>query len=213
VALRPAALLAAALVAASGCTDLKRFAYEGVGRDGWQQPERVVAALGIRPGDRVADLGAGGGYFTFRLAEAVGPEGRVFAVDVDPGMAEHLAERAREAGHANVEVVLAAEDDPRLPDGAVDLLFTCNTYHHLGERSAYFERVRDDLAPGGRVAVIELNGSGLFDGLFGHHTSAETIQSEMEAAGYRLVDKPGFLEKQHFLIFSANAPSPDSAAD
>jgi ubiquinone/menaquinone biosynthesis C-methylase UbiE len=203
VALRPAVLLAAALCAAAGCSDVKRFAYEGVGRDEWQQPGRVVEVLALRPGDRVADLGAGGGYFTFRLADAVGPTGRVFAVDVDPGMTQHLAGRARELGLANVETVLAAEDDPRLPDGAVDLVFTCNTYHHLADRTAYFERLKRDLAPGGRVAVIEYSGHGLFDGLFGHHTSAETIRAEMEAAGYRLLDEPGFLERQHFLIFSA----------
>lgn len=208
MALRIVAVLAATLLGAAGCGELKRFAYEGIGRDAWQQPERVVAALGIRPGDRVADLGAGGGYFTFRLARAVGPEGRVFAVDVDPDMVEHLTRSAREEGHANVEAVLAAEDDPGLPDGEVDLLFTCNTYHHLGDRVRYFERLRGDLAPGGRVAVIEYDGSGLLGGLFGHATSAETIRGEMETAGYRLVEEPGFLDKQHFLIFAAPGPAP-----
>jgi ubiquinone/menaquinone biosynthesis C-methylase UbiE len=203
VTIRLVIWLAAALCASAGCSDVKRFAYEGVGRDEWQQPARVVETLALRPGDQVADLGAGGGYFTFRLAEAVGPTGRVYAVDVDPGMTQHLAGRARELGVANVEAVLAAEDDPRLPDGALNLVFTCNTYHHLADRTAYFARLQRDLAPEGRVAVIEHAGKGLISGLFGHHTSAETIRSEMEAAGYRLVDAPGFLEKQHFLIFSA----------
>src|SRR5574341_1008495 len=78
--------LAVLMALTGGCTDLKRFSYEGFGRDGWQRPEEVLRAVGVRPGDHVADLGSGGGYFTFRLAKAVGPTGKVYAVDVDKGL-------------------------------------------------------------------------------------------------------------------------------
>ena len=197
-----AGILAVGLSLATGCGALKRCAYSGPGRDGWQQPERVVAELGIRGGERVADLGAGGGYFTFRLADAVGPEGTVYAVDVDPEMVAYLRERAEEEARANVVPVLAAFDDPKLPE-AVDLIFSTNTYHHLEDQSAYFTRVAGDLRPGGRIAIIELSGVGFFHRLFsGHSTTASVIRSEMEAAGYREVERHDFLSRQNFQIFS-----------
>ena len=105
----------AALVLLAGCTALKRFAYEGFGRDGWQKPDEVIAALALRAGDRIADIGSGSGYFTLRLARAVGPSGKVYAVDIDHAMNEDLAARAREAGLANIEIVNARVDDPMLP--------------------------------------------------------------------------------------------------
>jgi predicted methyltransferase len=197
-------LAVAILIALNGCTDIKRLAYEDFGdRDEWQEPDRVVEGLALAPGARVGDLGAGGGYFTFLIAEAVGPEGKVYAIDVDEGMLEYVREKAAQDGHANVETVLAAGSDPQLPE-PVDLLFTCNTYHHLEDRSAYFEAVRPYLRPGGRVAIIDYSGEG---GWFErrHSTPPETIQSEMEAAGYQLEKNVGFLERQSFLIFSPTA--------
>ena len=197
-------LLSGSLLASSllACSDLKRFAYDGFDRDSWQHPDRVIASLDLEPGDRVADLGAGGGYFSFRLAEAVGPEGRVYAVDVDPDMTGYLFERAAEEHADNVEVILAEFHDPLLPDGEIDLLFTSNTYHHIEDRVAYFTNLRRDLKPDGRVAVIELNGSSWFARTFGHETPLETIAKEMAEAGYRLDRSFDFLERQHFAIFS-----------
>jgi ubiquinone/menaquinone biosynthesis C-methylase UbiE len=190
--------LAAALLA-SGCTELKRWAYAGRDRDSWQQPDRVLSTLEIAPGDRVADLGAGGGYFTFRLAQAVGEGGRVFAVDVDEGMNDALREDIAERGATNIEVVQAAYDDPRLALGSVDLVFTSNTYHHIQDRVAYFERVAPALSQGGRVAIIDFKPEGFFQKR--HATSSETIRAEMASAGYALVDELDFLERQSFLVF------------
>ena len=199
------ALLGLALLAA-GCGAAKRFAYEGFGRDEWQQPERVVADLGLAPGAKVADLGSGGGYFTFRLARAVGPSGRVYAVDVDEGMNEHVADEASEQGLANVATVLAATDDPRLPE-RVDLVFNCNTYHHLESRAAYFRAARERyLAPGGRVAIVEFKPE-----KFSHSTARETIDEEMTAAGFRLVKAFDYLERQHFLVYAAGTLDPEEA--
>jgi predicted methyltransferase len=197
-----AGLLAVGIALATGCGAIKRCAYSGFDRDDWQQPERVIAALEIRAGDRVADLGAGGGYFTFRLADAVGPEGIVYAVDVDADMVSYLRKQAEEEDRANVVPVLAAFDDPKLPE-AVDLIFTTNTYHHMEDQSAYFARVADDLRPGGRIAIIEPTGAGFFQRIFcGHATPASAIRSEMEAAGYREVERHDFLSRQSFLVFS-----------
>lgn len=187
---------------------LKRQAYAGFGRDRWQQPDRVVQALGLKPGDRVADLGAGGGYFTFRLAEAVGESGVVYAIDVDGGMLRDLARRAAGAGIENVRTVHAAADDPSLPE-RVDLMFLSNSYHHIPDRLAYFRRATGHLRPGGRIAIVEGKREGFLARVFGHATAPETIRSAMDAAAYRLVDEERFLGRQSFHVFapwSAEAP-------
>jgi ubiquinone/menaquinone biosynthesis C-methylase UbiE len=202
---------ALALLAALGAlawllrADLKRWAYEQPGRDAWQQPDRVVQALEVRPGARVADVGAGGGYFTFRLARAVGPSGLVYAVDVDPQMTAYIAERARAESLTNVEAVLAAPDDPGLPREGVDLVFVCNTFHHISNRADYFRRLRAHLRPGGRLAVVDYKPEGWFARLFRHATPPEVIRSELQAAGYRLQREHDFLDRQSFLIFEPGA--------
>jgi len=185
-----------------GCTGFKRLAYEGFSRDRWQQPERVMAALGIRPGDRVADLGAGSGYFTERLARAVAPGGRVYAVDVDEAMNEYLQKRLSRAGIDNVEVILGRFDDPLLPDGGVDLVLVVDTYHHLGNRPAYFRNLRRDLAPGGRVAVIDFDErSSWYMRWTGHITPREKLLREMSEAGYQVAEELDFIDRQSFVIF------------
>ncbi|MDT7044102.1 class I SAM-dependent methyltransferase [Candidatus Nitronereus thalassa] len=192
------------LLGTSGCTDLKRLAYEGFDRDEWQQPEQVIKALKIEPGDQVADLGSGSGYFTFRLADAVGPNGKVYAVDIDAEMNAALAEQVQEKGYQNIEVVLAQPHDPGLPDNSIDLIFSTNTYHHLEQRVAYLANLKQDLQPNGRIAIIDFNGEGWFQHLFGHYTSSESIQRELQETGYTLETKLDFLPKQVFLIFVRN---------
>ena len=150
-------LVAAGILVATNLPELKRAMYEPGDRDGWQQPERVILSLGLSGGERIADLGSGGGYFSFRFARAVGPKGVVYAVDVDAGMNDLVLADALEQGLMNVVTVLAADDDPRLPE-PVDWLFTSNTYHHLDDRPAYYTRVRESyLRPGGRVAILDFS--------------------------------------------------------
>ncbi len=192
------------LLICAGCGGLSRTFMNSPWRARWQQPEVVIRSLSIRPGDHVADLGAGGGYFTFRLADAVGSTGKVYAVDVDKGNLDYIARRAKEQGYANVEIILAKYDDPLLPKGRVDLIFTCNTYHHLEDRAAYFASAARYLRPNGRVAVIDLNGNSWFHKLFGHWTPKETSRSEMETAGYQLVTDFDFLSRQNFQVFVLN---------
>lgn len=195
-----ALLLGVALLGA--CTSFKRFAYEGSSRDDWQQPERVIAALGIRPGDRVADLGAGSGYFTERLARAVGPAGKVYAVDVDEAMNEYLRERLTRAEIDNVEVILGRLEDPVLPDGGVDLVLVVDTYHHLDDRPAYFRNLHRDLAPGGRVAVIDFDSDKAgFMRIVGHTTARDELLREMAEAGYAVAEELDFIDRQSFVIF------------
>ena len=195
----------AALLLLAGCTTLKKCAYEGFGRDGWQQPEKVVQSLAIKPGDRIADLGSGGGYFTFRLSQAVGPTGKVYAVDVDKDMLEDLAERVKKDGYGNIEKILAKYDDPSLPESGVDLIFTSNVYHHIEARAKYFADAAKYLRPGGRVAIVDFNGKHWSATFVGHTTPVELIKKEMQEAGYRLERELDFLDRQSFLVFSKKA--------
>jgi len=191
----------------SGCTaEMKARAYAGDDRDSWQQPERVISELQLSAGQTVADIGSGGGYFTFRLADAVGETGRVYAVDVDADMNERLERLAVERGAANVITVLADYDDPKIPE-PVDLVFTSNTYHHIQDRVAYFRRAARYLKPGGRLAVLEFKKHGFLQRFLGHSTDDDVIVTELEQAGYQLHAQLEFLEKQSFLIFDRPAES------
>jgi SAM-dependent methyltransferase len=196
--------LALTLVAALqllGCGAWKRFCYEGFDRDSWQKPDQVIELLEVAEGQRIADIGAGGGYFSMRLADAVGPSGRVYAVDVDDDMIEYLQGRVADEGRENVEVVRGEFADPLLPDGEIDLVFTSNTFHHIEEQSAYFGRILRDLRPDGRVAILELNDQSFFPRTLGHMTPKSDIVQAMEGAGYVLAGDFDLVERQSFLVF------------
>jgi arsenite methyltransferase len=200
IALRALVLLLTLAVA--GCTTLKRFAYEGFNRDEWQKPEEVIRALQIKPGQVIADLGSGSGYFTFRLAQAVAPGGKVYAVDIDESMNQYVTAQARERGLTNVDVILAKPDDPLLPRSGVQMIFSANTYHFLENRIAYFTNATKYLRPGGRVVIIDFSSRQWFDLLGAHYTPGDVIKREMKKAGYTLQEEFGFLSKQHLLVFS-----------
>jgi len=193
-------------VGGTGCTEIKKWAYEGFDRDEWQHPEEVIQALSIKSGDQIADLGSGSGYFTFRLADAAGPTGRVYAVDVDTDMNADLAKRVQDKGYQNIEILLAQPNDPGLPDTSINLIFSSNSYHHLENRITYFANVRKYLLPQGRIAIIDFNGEGWLQQIIGHYTSNEVIQRELQEAGYALDQELDFLPDQVFLIFSSTQP-------
>ncbi len=157
--------------------------------------------MGIQEGDSVADIGAGGGYFTFRFAKAVGLTGEVYAVDVDPDMLDYLRDRARNEGWGNVQVVAGRKNDPLLPENRIDLVFLCNVFHHLENRAAYFSRVKGYLRPGGRVAIVDFKQKARWQRWSGHAVERSKILSEMQAAGFRLREEYDFLPEQHFLVF------------
>jgi ubiquinone/menaquinone biosynthesis C-methylase UbiE len=178
----------------------------------WQRPRELVAALGLRPGMRVADVGAGTGYFEKLLSGAVGLDGVVYAVEPEPKLLAHLRERAEREGTANVIPVLGSLDDPRLPPGGVDLVLIVDTYHHIDDRRAYVKRLQRVLAPGGRVAIVDWHKRPLPVGpSMDHKLAREHVVGEMETSGYRLTAEPEVLVYQYFLIFTpGNAPEAGS---
>lgn len=178
---------------------LKSALYSGPGRDRWQHPDRVLAALDLEEGQRIADLGAGGGYFTFRLARAVGPEGRVYAADTDGDMRSRIDARAARKGYPNIVTVDPGDGAPRLP-GPVDLVLIVNAFHHLpDDRVTYFADLAGALRLDGRVAVIEAEPRWY---LFGHATPPDRIRATLTEAGYTVVAEHDFLPRQSFATFA-----------
>jgi arsenite methyltransferase len=198
----------ALVIFSAGCSGLSKVDVGRVltsGRDGWQYPERVIEALEIEAGDHVAEIGAGSGYWLPWLSEAVGREGRVYAVEVESELVADLESFVERAGLRNVEVILGAYDDPRLPDASIDLAITVLTYHHIEDRVDYFDRLLQDLKPGGRVAHLDDRPDApppisWFMGE-GHWSEPTLVFEEMKDAGYQKVSEFDFLPVQSFQIF------------
>jgi arsenite methyltransferase len=185
----------------AGCAEWGYRHMNDPARDAWQKPKQVVERLDIQPGARVADLGAGGGYFTWYLAAAVGPQGKVYAVEIDDTALAIIEKEMKSRGVTNVVPIRAEPGDAKLPE-PVDLVFSCDTYHHMQDRVAYFQSLARYLKPDGKVAILDFHAEGFFSGLLGHGTTKQEVRREMESAGYRLAAEYDFIDRQHFQIFS-----------
>lgn len=179
-------------------------------RDAWQKPDEVVKRVVTRDDLTLVDLGAGTGYFSVRFARAL-PRGRVIAVDVEPTLLAHVAGRAAHEGLANLDTSLAPMDGPgdRVAGdlaGRVDVVFVCDTYHHIGERTAYFAKVAAALAPGGRVVIVDFRLEAERGPPPEHRLGPDVVVNELAAAGLRLVGREDFLPDQYLLVFE-RAPS------
>lgn len=156
---------------------------EEPGRDASQRPQEVVKAMALSEGMVVADVGAGTGYFMQHLADAVGPSGRVLAVDIEPTMVRYLVERAAQQGHGNVEPRLALTDDPLLGKAQLDRILIVNTWHHIPERAAYVAKLRAALKPSGEVWVVDFNMTTSRGPDKEHRLPPATVIAELETAG------------------------------
>lgn len=168
-----------------------------------EQPDRLVNSLDIQPGATVVDLGAGVGYFTWRLARKVGRAGKVIAVDIQQEMLDMLAVNLRERGIENVETVLATPQDPRLPQAAVDLVLLVDVYHELAHPALTLAHISRSLKPTGRLVVVEYRKGQPGVNIHPlHKMSVAEVRSEIEPAGFDLVEVLEFLPSQHVIIFT-----------
>ena len=166
-------------------------------------PDEVVQALKLASGDVVADIGAGTGYFTRRFAKAVGDEGIAYAVDLEPNMLQYLAERAVREDQPNVVPVLATASSPMLAPNSVDLVFICNTIHHIGSRDRYYQILGRDLRDGGRLAIVDFRKDAEIERGpdKAMRIARQALVDEITAAGFKLVEEHEFLPVQYFLVF------------
>jgi ubiquinone/menaquinone biosynthesis C-methylase UbiE len=171
-------------------------------RESEEHASRLLAELGVRAGDTVCDLGCGNGYHTLPLARLVGPEGLVYAVDIQPEMLAFLRQRLAPTGFANVRPILGEVADPLLPDRSCDLILMVDVYHELAYPEQMLQRVRAALAPGGRLVLVEFRGEDPDVPILPPHTMTKAqILRELVPNGFRLAGEFDELPWQHVMSF------------
>ena len=171
--------------------------FDDPARDKWQLPEQVITALSLKPTQSVADIGAGTGYFTVRLASAVA---RIFAVDIEESMVNYTRHRAMKAGLKNVTGVVGKPDSANLPE-PVDLILIVDTFHHIPAREAYFRALAGSLKKDGRLAIIDWLPGGPMGPPEAFRFSPEKIAAELAKAGWKKVGQHTFLPNQSFTLY------------
>jgi ubiquinone/menaquinone biosynthesis C-methylase UbiE len=182
----------------------------GVGGAGWleraereqeEAPSQAIAALDLKPGMVIADIGAGSGYYTSRLARQVAPSGRVYATDIQPGMIELLNRRVKAEGLTNVETILGAMDDPRLPPASIDLAIMVDVYHELQQPQVFLQRLKPAFKPSGRLVLLEFRKEDpQVPILEVHKMSVAEVRAEMEAEGFAIERVIDVLPWQHIIV-------------
>jgi SAM-dependent methyltransferase len=175
--------------------------FDDPARDAWQKPDEILDALQLARTAYVADIGAGTGYFSVRIAKRV-PDGKVLAVDIEPDMLRYLGERAHREHLHVLQPVHASANNPNLPE-PVDVALIVDTYHHIDDRIAYFSRLKSSLRPGGRLAIVDFKTDAPEGPPPERRIPPERVTIELEQAGYVLVAKHEFLPRQYFLVFQA----------
>jgi ubiquinone/menaquinone biosynthesis C-methylase UbiE len=178
---------------------------EREGRAESEKPELVIQAMDLKPGMTVAEIGAGTGFFSRRIAKVVGPAGKVYAEDIQPQMLDLLKQYSAKEGIQNVISVLGTETDPKLPAHTMDRVLLVDVYHEFQKPEPMLAAIRDCLAPGGTVVLVEyrLEGETASHINIKHRMSVEQVLSEWTAAGFTLVRRTEDLPSQHVFIFSA----------
>ncbi|OGV95471.1 MAG: hypothetical protein A3I04_03890 [Nitrospinae bacterium RIFCSPLOWO2_02_FULL_39_110] len=176
---------------------------ESPDRAEWQKPKKVVDYLAIRDGDVIADIGAGSGYFSVLLSKRVGDSGRIYAVDIENEMIEYIEKRAKKERLNNIKTILSKSDDPLLLESSIDLIFICDTYHHIEGRDNYLKILKKVLKKNGRLAIVDFH---VVDTPVGPplniRISKDKIMGEILKAGFKLEADYYFLPYQYFLIFT-----------
>ncbi len=171
-------------------------------RESEEHPDEALKAIGVAPGSSAADIGAGSGYMTIRMARLVGPSGKVYAVDIQQRMLDLLAQNLKSRKITNVEPVLGAVDDPKLPAAAVDLVLLVDVYHEFSEPQSMLRHIRESLKPDGRLVLLEYRGEDPAVPIRPEHKmTVAQVKAELEPEGYRLDEVKENLPRQHILIF------------
>ena len=173
--------------------------FDDPSRDAWQRPDLVLAALDLRPGMTIADIGAGTGYFSVRLARAV-PDGKVVATDIEPDMIRYLTERAAREQLANLRAVLTPPSDPQLAAGTVDRILVVDVWHHLDDRPAYARALAKALRPGGKLAIVDFTFESSHGPPAKHRLAPDEILADLRAAGLSASISPTKLPDQYIAI-------------
>ena len=174
-------------------------------RETEEEPDKALAAIGIVKGATVADIGAGSGYMTWRMAELVGPAGKVYANDIQQKMLDLLKKNVEQRKLTNVQTVLGAVDDPKLPDGAFDLVLLVDVYHEFSEPQKMLRHIRASLKPDGRLVLLEYRGEDPSVPIRPEHKmTVAQVKAELEPEGYRMDKVLETLPRQHILIFVKN---------
>ncbi len=177
-------------------------ALEDPQRDVYQKPHQVLTALAIKPGETIADIGAGSGYFTFRLSHFVGAKGKVYAVDISPDMILYINRRMRDLRVTNVISILADPDDPLLPDRSVNRFFFSDSWHHIENQTKYLTLMKRMLKPGGEIVMIDFHKKELPVGPpMEMRIAREDLIKQMTLNGFRLAKEHTFLPYLFFIIF------------
>jgi SAM-dependent methyltransferase len=176
--------------------------FDDPARDAWQMPERVIGALDIKPGQIVADVGAGTGYFTVRLAKAAAAP-KVYGVDIEKSMVDYLGQRAMREGLKNIVAIQAGPDRTNLPE-PVDVVLVVDTYHHIPGRVGYFAALKKLMKPGARLAIVDFKKDSPEGPPPEFRFTAEEITAELGKAGFSLQTRHDFLPRQLFLVYTAN---------
>lgn len=184
---------------------------EREGRAAEEGIDALLAKMALEPGQNVADIGVGSGYFARRMARSIGPDGYVFAVDIQPEMIELLKKNMQAEGLTNVVPVLGSEGDPYLPEGEIDWILLVDVYHEFQQPAEMLSHMLEALAPGGRVALAEyrLHGDSAAHIKLNHRMSVDQVLAEWEPAGFELVEVWEELPTQHLFIFE-RATTPGS---
>ena len=177
-------------------------------REREEAPDRALDAIGIKKGETIADIGAGVGYFTWRMAERVGPAGKVYASDIQPPMLEQLKKNVAARGLTNVVTVLGTEDDPKLPAGVLDLALLVDVYHEFSQPRSMLAKIRQSLKPSGRMILLEYRKEDPNVPIrLEHKMTVQEVRQEIEPEGFRFENSIESLPRQHILIFRPKIPS------
>jgi SAM-dependent methyltransferase len=170
-------------------------------REAEEHPDQALDAMNIKPGMTIADLGSGVGYMTLRMAKRVGPTGRLYGVDLQPGMLDKLRENAKAANITNVVPVLGEPADPKLPEGQIDMILMVDVYHEVSEPQAMLRKIRQALKPDGRLVLLEYRAEDPAIPINpDHKMTVEQVRAEIEPEGFRLLPPIETLPRQHLLI-------------